>query len=88
MLLAVVVAVLCSIIIGMRGIICLIFSNCIHMKLTIVRLLVATLHVGMTGFRDGGYTQLAQYTLHPIKKPATLNGTIFAGSKYHSLTIS
>ena len=26
----------------------------------IVRLLVATLHVGMTGFQDGGYTQLAQ----------------------------
>ena len=26
----------------------------------IVRLLVATLHVGMTGFQGGGYTQLAQ----------------------------
>ena len=25
----------------------------------IVRLLVATLHVGMTGKQDGGYTQLA-----------------------------
>ena len=27
--------------------------------LRIVRLLVATLHVGMTGKQDGGYTQLA-----------------------------
>ena len=36
----------------------------------IVRLLVATLHVGMTRFLDGGYTQLAHF-----------NGTIFAGQK-------
>ena len=28
-------------------------------KARIVRLLVATLHVGMTGKQDGGYTQLA-----------------------------
>ena len=26
----------------------------------VVRLLVATLHVGMTRFQDGGYTQFAQ----------------------------
>ena len=30
------------------------------MMTSIVRLLVATLHVGMTRFQDGGYTQLAQ----------------------------
>ena len=36
---------------------------------------VATLHVGMTGKPDGGYTH-------------DFNGTIFAGSRYHSLANS
>ena len=32
----------------------------VRLLVAIVRLLVVTLHVGMTGFQDGGYTQLAQ----------------------------
>ena len=38
--------------------------SCSSIYVTIVWLLVATLHVGMTGFQDGGYTQLAQ--LHSL----------------------
>ena len=41
----------------------------LSIKWLIVRLLVATLHVGMTGKRDGGYTQLCGLTSTGLSSP-------------------
>ena len=52
-------------------------TNPSYISVFIARLLVATLHVGMTRFQDDGYTQLAQ-----------LQWDYLRWVKYHSLTSS